>query len=87
MSFWGGGGELGLNRLVHVKGSGSQTHSTHCISAHKVSFGVTFLSTTVGISEQTVAFLCPIFLEELKFVSFKNSTIMKTRINKSKTSG
>lgn len=60
--FWGGGGELGLNGLVHVKGSGSHTHSTHCISAHKVSFRVllAFLETTGGCSELNVAFPCPI---------------------------
>lgn len=29
--FVGGGGELGLNGLVHVKGSGSHTHTQHAL--------------------------------------------------------
>lgn len=40
VSFWGGGGELGLNGLVHVKGL-VVTHTAHTASPpHKVSFGV-----------------------------------------------
>lgn len=39
MSFYGDGSELGMYGLVHVKGSGRHTHSTHNISAHKVSIG------------------------------------------------
>lgn len=62
VSFWGGGGELGLNGLVHVKGL-VVTHTAHTASPPRQSliwgtFGV--LSITVRISEQTVAFLCPI---------------------------
>lgn len=50
VEFVGWGRWAGLVWVSACEGSGSHTRSTHCISAHKGSSGVIFVSTSVGIS-------------------------------------